>query len=645
VRKEYGFAGRFSVGAAFADVVQVNFDYEKTDTEFQTLTAKRSASDDTRYSVSVSTSVEQFMPFSLYSIPFSFRYHKSTSLPTLRSQSDIVLKPDQRQEEQKSSVDDSYRLGISKTRKSNNPLVRLTLDALSASASYSRKRGVSPELADTSSGYTGDLTYRFSPWWKKSLRVFRGYSVGYMPDNVSATLSGSTKSVKTIDRRLGVTKQDRYSRNITGNFNISYTPLSGPSIKTDYSLTMTRDMDTNKNVPILESIGMGKETKRAQRAGIRITPALGRWVKPTLSYDVNYDENSDPSVRGAGEPASIRRASVSAKSLVDVVVTPAVLVALPGEEDTSGVAVHTLLLSRIPDVTMSFVLDRIGTYQKILERPDFAFQFGVDTKVPEEIVYTGETGAAQRTDEHRRNRGFILSSDFQPLEHLTLEGSFKRDKSEREYSGGTSFNSSQTWPDISGNVSGLNNLGFLSGKMKSTSLNFGYRGTETEQGTDSQVNERTNKWEWLPLAGWDATWNNGLRTTFNLRHSRSNIETFTGTGTRKTTRATSINLSFGHSLSAPQGMYIPLAGRTLKFESMLTLNLDISYEMKLGKTPTAGNRVDTDERKLSISSRASYSFSKNITGSANARFEQRSDRKLDQTWRTIGLNASVLIRF
>jgi hypothetical protein len=92
-------------------------------------------------------------------------------------------------------------------------------------------------------------------------------------------------------------------------------------------------------------------------------------------------------------------------------------------------------------------------------------------------------------------------------------------------------------------------------------------------------------------------------------------------------------------------MYIPLAGRTLKFKSTLTLSADISYEMRLDRTPSAGNRVDTDTRRFSIGPRASYSFSDNITGSANARFEQRSDRKLGQTWRTIGLNASVLIRF
>ena len=645
VRREAGFAGRFSLGSSFADVATVNLDYEKSDTEFQTLTSNRSGSDDTRYSISVSTALEKLLPITRYSLPCSYRYHKSTSLPTLKSQSDIALKSDQREEERRSSVDDFYRLAISKTRKSKNILMRLTVDALSAGASYSRKRGVSPELADTSSGYSGNIAYKLSPWWKKSLRVFRGYSVSFMPDNVSYTVNGSTKNVKTIDRRLGVVKQDRYSRDIKGNFSVTYTPLSGPMLKTDYRLTMAREMDTNKRVPIIESIGRGRELKRSQSAGVQITPSFGRWMKPTFSYDVDYNENSDPSVRSAGEPRSIRRASMSAKSLVDVMLAPSGTVTMPAASDTVGLSVHELILSKIPDVTMSYVINRVGKYQKILNRPDFAFQFGLDTKVDEDIIYRGSSGAAQKTDEHTRSRGFIMSSDFEPVKHLSMEARFKTDKSKREYAGATSFNASTSWPDVTGNISGLGNLGFLEGTLKSTSFAFGYKGSQTEKGTGSKVNTRTSKTEWLPLVGWDATWNNGLRTTFNLRRSSSETETFTGTGTRKNSSATSVSLSLSHSFSAPQGMYIPLAGRTLKFESNLTLNLDMTYEMRLDKTPTAGNRVDTDERKLGITPRASYSFSKNITGSANARFEQRSDRKLGQTWRTIGLSASVLIRF
>jgi hypothetical protein len=650
VRRDVGFAGRVSVGADFGGVANVNVDYEKTDTEFQTLNSNRSGSDDTRYSISVSTSLDQFLPVSSYALPFGFRHNKRTSLPTLDSKSDIVLRPDQRAAQETYSVDDSYRIGLSKTTRSGNPLIRLTLDAISLNSTFSKRNAVSPEGDDISNGYTGDMTYKLSPWWKKSLRVFRGYSIGFMPDNFTFTVSGFTKETReTVRNNQGVKvmKQEGYVRDIRGNYNITYTPISGPSLKTDYTFTMSRDMDTNKNVPIIQSIGKGQETRRSQRAGIRLTPGFGRLMKPTLSYDVNYDENSDPSSRSPSEPFGIRKASVTAKSLVDVVLSPSGLVqGGPATADSGGVALHKVLLGRMPDITVTYVIDRSGSYQKILDRPDLAFQFGLDTKVKDDLVYISDTGAAQKTDEHKRDQSFLVSTEFEPFRHLSLDARYKRDKDKHEYAGGTSITTSQAWPDVSGNITGLNNLGPLKNRIKSTSLAFGYRRSNGEEGTNSDINKRTLQSEWLPLVGWDATWNNGLRTTLNIRHSRGETETYAGTGTLKTATVTSIDFSLSHSLSAPQGMYIPLAGRTLKFESTLTLSMDVSYEMRQDRTPTAPrNRIDKDERKLSVGPRASYSFSKNITGSANARYEQRTDRKLSQTWRTIGLNASVLIRF
>jgi len=92
-------------------------------------------------------------------------------------------------------------------------------------------------------------------------------------------------------------------------------------------------------------------------------------------------------------------------------------------------------------------------------------------------------------------------------------------------------------------------------------------------------------------------------------------------------------------------MYIPLAGRTLKFKSDLTLSLDISYESTVSRTPTSKNRVDRDTRRFSIIPKASYTFSKNVTGSADARFIQETDNLRKDKYRTIGLSVSVLVRF
>jgi hypothetical protein len=72
--------------------------------------------------------------------------------------------------------------------------------------------------------------------------------------------------------------------------------------------------------------------------------------------------------------------------------------------------------------------------------------------------------------------------------------------------------------------------------------------------------------------------------------------------------------------------------------------MDVTYERKLNRQPAA-NITELDTSRLSVIPKLSYSFSKSITGSANARFEQNSDRKRGETRRTIGLNVSVLIKF
>ncbi|HEC83112.1 MAG TPA: hypothetical protein ENI46_01330, partial [Firmicutes bacterium] len=120
VRRQAGFAKRISVGASFADVINLNFDFRQTDTEFQTLSARRKGTDDTDYSISMNTSIDRFLPISTFSLPFSLRFHRAASLPTLASKSDIALREDQRKEQEKTSVDESYRLGFSKPKKSKN---------------------------------------------------------------------------------------------------------------------------------------------------------------------------------------------------------------------------------------------------------------------------------------------------------------------------------------------------------------------------------------------------------------------------------------------------------------------------------------------------------------------------------------------
>ena len=645
VRRETGTAKRISVGAAFSDVINLTADLKQSDTEFQNLGGARKGSDDTDLSVSASTALDRFLPQMGFSLPFSIGYHTARSRPTLSSRSDVALRPEQRKLEERSSTDDNYALAFSRRKKSDNLLVRLTLDALSGRASYSRKRGTSPELADTSSGYTGSLSYSFKPWWNHTLRIYRGYGISYFPEGVDVGVSGSTRSNKQIDKRQNVVKQNRYAREVKGDFSVSFKPITGPSLETDYMLNMTRDLDQNKHVPILSSIGKGWELKRAQRAGVTIRPAVGKLLKPALGYNVNYDENADPSVRGPDDPTGVRRVSASSRSTVDLLIQTSVLSGGGQSTDSTGVSVFRRVLGIIPDIDVGYFVDRSSKYNKLRKRPGLRYQFGIDPSVDRDLVLTTGGGAGQATDDITRSEGFDVSSDLQPIETISVTTKYKLDKTERLYAGSKTFTRNTVWPDVASNISSSFYLPVFRGKVKSSSIMTGYKGTTSTRGESDNETNRSTKSEWLPLVGWDATWSNGMRTTLNLRHTSGTTRDTKGTGSEKNSRSTSVNVSVRHSFSAPEGMYIPLVGRTAKLKSSMSVQLDLSYESRIDITPSANNRVDASRSVFSVIPKASYSFSKNVTGSADARFEQTTDRKLDQTWRTIGLNASVLIRF
>jgi hypothetical protein len=652
VRREMGVAKRISVGAALSDVMSVSADLKQTDTEFQNLGGTRRGSDDTDLSLSGSTSLDRFLPPLGMSLPFSVGYHTARSLPTLSSRSDVALTtPQQRKKEERTSVDNNYSLAFSRRQKSNNLLMKLTFDALSGRVSFARRQGKSPESDAASNGYNGNLAYAFKPWWNHSLRIYRGYAISYFPEGMDFAVSGWTKTEKEFDKRQKIMKKNQYTREIRGNFAISVKPLTGPSLETDYSLKTMRDLDQNKQVPILSSVGLGWELNRNQRAGATLRPTIGKILKPSVSYDVNYDENSDPSVRSANDPPGVRRASVSSRSSIDLLLQPSSFLSAPQKgADTTGVPIYRRVLAMIPDIDVGYFVDRSSRYNKLVKRPGLRFQLGIDPQVDKDAILrpsgAGTSGGAGLpTDEITRNDGYDVSTEFKPVETVSLTTKYKHDKKTRTYAGATTFDRQTVWPDVAGNISSTVYLPLFRGAVKTSSITVGYKRSRQASGVGATETNRGHRSEWLPVIGWDATWKNGVRTTFNLRRSSNTTEDTKGTGSEKKFVSNSANFSLRHSFSAPEGMYIPLAGRTLKFKSSLTVSLDLSFESRVGTTPSFKNRIDSSTRTFTISPKASYSFSTSVTGSADARFEQTTDRKLEQTWRTIGLSVSVLIRF
>ncbi|MCK4301309.1 MAG: hypothetical protein KAW91_00960, partial [candidate division Zixibacteria bacterium] len=148
VRKDIGTAGRISVSGNIADLFNYNFNLQSRDPYFRGISAAtRGGSDNnlgsgktaTSYNYSLSMKLDRFLPRSWKaSLPVTYSYSKSTTTPLLRTNSDIVLPDEVRQQERTISESRSVTVSESFAYKGKNLLFRLLLNRLNSKLSYRR---------------------------------------------------------------------------------------------------------------------------------------------------------------------------------------------------------------------------------------------------------------------------------------------------------------------------------------------------------------------------------------------------------------------------------------------------------------------------------------------------------------------------
>jgi hypothetical protein len=149
------------------------------------------------------------------------------------------------------------------------------------------------------------------------------------------------------------------------------------------------------------------------------------------------------------------------------------------------------------------------------------------------------------------------------------------------------------------------------------------------------------------LMGFNVSWLRGVKTTGKIDYSTSSSKTFTGSSAREQrSTAKGWTLTNNFSFRSPTGLAIPLLGR-LKFQSTMNLSLDISKRTtKAENVDAAGNKSPASERTdLTISPRASYSFSTNIQGGMNMRWTDSEDKNVRRKSHIRQIGIWVEIRF
>ncbi|MFN0150191.1 MAG: cell surface protein SprA [bacterium] len=682
VLKDPGLAARIGISADFADFAGLNVNFSRVDDNFHSLGGTRTGNVNTDVRFGGSVALHKFVENSGLSLPFNWSWSKNKSLPELKSGSDIVL--DDRNAERSETRDLNGSVSISRSKKSKNALMYHTIDAMNFNLSGNVRNSFSPTKVDTSDAYRMGFGYAFRPRSAKTYRVYRSLSVAYFPTSIGFSAAKDESRTTTTDTRVlaqaltaadsARATRDVDSRRSSSSFSVDGSPLTTSGITTSYSFVSSRDHARGDEIGFLPGVNWGLEVGRSQTASAKYVPSLPKvlqWIAPNLTYDTKYNEVipfelERSIVTATGDSTRIRPKNVNSENRTALnltISTTRLFGAAPPRraegtaDSTGGPGVMSSALSsarafgrRLQDVRGTFSITRGSAFDRVLERPGLAYQLGLNDEIDPETL-DRVPGREDRFDRKRDLTGrFSSGVSIVPGVGVTADYSYTRSHQER--SRNTQERRAVTWPRLNLNWGNVERIKLVQRYVESASLNTAYQISNEEAGASLDTPDRkTTRKEWAPLFAIAATFPNTLRANLTGNRSTSISESFLGASTRAEGSQSSYRLGFEYRVQTARKVSMPILGRgePTAFTSELTMGLDFNLQSDkdiVKGRGEIGDNVQSNTRTWNITPKANYTFSKNVTGSMDARYGQTNNRKNESlSRRTIGVSVSAALKF
>ncbi len=677
IKKDVGVARRVTASAQFSDFISLSGDLRQVEGDFASLGKNRTGRDQTEYSVEAKTEMGKLVrPLGL-KIPVTTSYRKSEDAPQLLTGSDIILDAKSSEAEKTESRSSALGISVSKPRASTNPLVRVLIDGWSVSASRSEQKSSSPVRREYSENTSASAAYRLTTQ-RPGLRVFRDVEIAYLPKALRLSIDGRrqiSRSWDVLDNRTREElRYDRVVRTASGTGEMNVSPVISKTLNSDYTFRTVRDLLPNKNVGFEDGLGFGNEVQRSHTTKITYKPTILSFLSPTLSYDTSYQEDQSPSIRQPGDPVGTRKATASSTIRWTFNLKMSMLQERLGggrgkgrgkpvskteppvpeegnepeaEEDEQKrdlwLIPIDLMASRMEQLNATFSIQRNSAYQRIPERPDWKYQFGLASGLSSDLA---ARSLSQGQDTRSEKRSTSLQGSVVPIFDIVISSKYQSTEDTRWVAAGARESKSRTWPDLGWSYSGLEQFAFINKVVTRASVQSGYvrnRSSSGPLGREEQTKVRT---EWSPLLSVNATVRGGVSSTISVGRSTEESDDLTGAGVQTRSVRGNYQLSLKYSFTLPEGVGMPLKriGSSGGGGGKVALNLDVTYSTDKSENLGTGN-VTAERSRLSIIPKATYTFSRNMNGNLNAKFAQDSDAKRGQTTRTIGLGVELSIKF
>jgi hypothetical protein len=661
VRRDRGTASRVAIRAQLADVTTVDFRMDYRTADFHGLRDKRGTlSTTTATTFSVRTALDKFTPVRWgLLMPLTINIRRNLRLPKYLPGSDLILAESQRDQHQTSLEDESISLQFRKATPSENKIVAWTLDRMTGSFTASRRNGVSPvNPINESFQIQGQFGYDLSPrttaeWHPFKLLFFLPRSLketafNPIPTQLMYNLVALQNGEKVADRSLNV--RHRFAFTATESYNLAMQPFA--SMRSTYSLTYNRDLTEDWS---FGDTNLGKEIGRRQVFDTSWEPGTFSWLSQRYQYRAEYRENNDPrfntriqqTPEGPEEIELGRDVVANVDASANYTVLPSRVVGAPRPDDNlKGWARLTndlkKLVARFTPMILDISQDRTGNQFNLAGRPSLGYRFGL-----KETPDVGQTAtAATQQSLIRTTRRVTLNSGYDLPLSAALDISPRWTWIDNLSESQTTYSQLITWPSMTFRWAGLQSLWIFPNLTRALNLTSSFNKTseQTERLSDIDFGVRepysTRKiTAWQPLAGLQATLNNGIGISFNRNYAEIGLEQFTQSRSLTRSVNSDFRLNISYSFSAPQGIKIPFFKNPLRFTSTLDMSLDLARseritEVKIGRgqsiTGQTGFVPTLSNATWSIRPTMRYNFSRMVQGGLDMLFENVNDRLMER---------------
>ncbi len=707
VKKDRGKAMRVRAVMKLADIGTINMEVNRVDDDFRTVN-ERFGKGNNRIggNFNARLQMDKFLPQGLgISIPVNIGFQRSEGSPKYFPGSDIIVSEKTASDSLLETIKiisrrTNFSVGLKRNRKSRNPILKYTIDALSVNYSFSETNSSNSIVEKAKSkSYTGDISHNISINSKFGFRPFGWLGNGpivdvlskakifLLPKRFNAKMSFSRKEDNSLNRN-GL-KTPKYTFIINQNVGTSFQPLNNLTV--DFSRTHGNDLRNILDWTEVLSGEFGRLTSISQSLKGQYNPSLSNWFKVNISANTTFRYNDNIQQISQGKSTS-NQVNYSAS----LTFTPKALVRKFSKKPTTRGRVRRTTPpkkekenKKVQDVEkkkdeednekddeggFSFpnplkIFPLIGSnLQPISLRYSKKFSksaFGLEGIPPFkfQIGRTFNPGPVEAQNVGTNRGSFVEGYNLDASSGLDISAKLKvtlkytYDNSQNQTTVTTGSVTDTRWrvgeteipfPNWTIRWSGLEKIKFIKKYVQRFTLEHGRTSrlvTKWQDVSDNITNETfTNNFR--PLVGATITWKGSLSS--NISFDKSFSETVNQRSGSSATKKTRSDISASITYAKSGGLKIPLPffknkviRNNIDFSMNFTKSLDIS-EQRRGEEGTY--QEWTRNEKWSITPRMTYSFSTTVRGGVHFEFGKTKNKLLGETKITeFGINVNIII--